>query len=648
MAEGGPSPQSPSTGENTDTDELTSCPICFERYVKPKYLPCLHTFCEACLQSYITKGHEDKSAGFKCPLCRTFVPAPGNPDGPSEWAALLPVNHFMNSLMDRNNLKSGEKLCQACKRENETESATSWCKECMEALCAACCKYHRRHLLSNFHELVPIEQISFDSLPVRSEILNCSEHTDKRLEFYCADHKVPCCITCVTLLHRKCESVDSVTKIAGEFRKSTETEELLGELNKRRNDLLNSVKRHTENITEIEEDAKQIAQEITNFADEITQHVTKMKQKSLAELAQVRKTETQMVNKGKEQCENITSLLDNYHKMITMAQKHGSDVHFFLEYQQIRQLYANWQQTQQKEMSQIKIARIKWDVSDSAQKWNTDVQCLGEITVRKTSESVCDPEIDLMTATPVLIKEFPSPFGLVASGAIFLTDDSLLLADRRLPRCVVVNKDGVVLREIKLDKKPFGLDLFTEDTALISFEDESFVQKLDTKTWNLGEKTMLDYTCTAISYCNDGLVYASNSTFVHKFNLTGLDSDICRSLNSYCIKAHDTDHIVVGNYGNYTVKCMSSNGSEKFVYRSSNLKHPFGLDVDRQGNAYIVGLTSRNLHQVSFDGKRSRILLQDAVGGQDTCCVKFKPLSQEFLVTADGGKMLKFYKMDRA
>ena len=174
------------------------------------------------------------------------------------------------------------------------------------------------------------------------------------------------------------------------------------------------------------------------------------------------------------------------------------------------------------------------------------------------------------------------------------------------------------------------------------------ILKLDTKTWNLGEKTMLDYTCTAISYCNDGLVYASNSTFVHKFNLTGLDSDICRSLNSYCIKAHDTDHIVVGNYGNYTVKCMSSNGSEKFVYRSSNLKHPFGLDVDRQGNAYIVGLTSRNLHQVSFDGKRSRILLQDAVGGQDTCCVKFKPLSQEFLVTADGGKMLKFYKMDRA
>lgn len=56
-----------------------SCPICLEQIMKPKCLPCSHTFCEKCLQIYITRdaiGKENCSFEFKCPVCRRLTGSP--------------------------------------------------------------------------------------------------------------------------------------------------------------------------------------------------------------------------------------------------------------------------------------------------------------------------------------------------------------------------------------------------------------------------------------------------------------------------------------------------------------------------------------------------------------------------------------------
>ena len=45
-------------------DELINCPICFEKFVNPKILPCHHTFCDACVIK-MEKGH-----CIECPMDR--------------------------------------------------------------------------------------------------------------------------------------------------------------------------------------------------------------------------------------------------------------------------------------------------------------------------------------------------------------------------------------------------------------------------------------------------------------------------------------------------------------------------------------------------------------------------------------------------
>lgn len=66
------------------------CSICLDRYDNPKVLPCLHTFCERCLQNYIP-AH---SLTLSCPVCRqtSILPEKG--------VAALQNNFFITNLMD--------------------------------------------------------------------------------------------------------------------------------------------------------------------------------------------------------------------------------------------------------------------------------------------------------------------------------------------------------------------------------------------------------------------------------------------------------------------------------------------------------------------------------------------------------------------
>ena len=92
------------------TGHLT-CPICYELYKKPKYLPCYHSYCEEYLVKLVVQSN------ITCPECRktSVVPSGG--------AKQLPNNFFINRLLDEIALKrkvdgEEEAKCDQCVRED--------------------------------------------------------------------------------------------------------------------------------------------------------------------------------------------------------------------------------------------------------------------------------------------------------------------------------------------------------------------------------------------------------------------------------------------------------------------------------------------------------------------------------------------------
>ena len=206
--------------ETLKTVELLNCSICLERFKTPRHLPCLHTFCENCLASYITsttKTESSRQNGFPCPICRRHV-APESPGSSMDtWAKSFPVNHLINSMMELADLEittdQSATKCHWCERLLKSEIAVVWCKDCKDALCDNCKMVHG--VIRHFeHTVIPIWEIGkVDCLLLEVEE-PCPLHKGKVYEVYCSDHATLCCSVCFATKHRKCEDVKSLDEIA--------------------------------------------------------------------------------------------------------------------------------------------------------------------------------------------------------------------------------------------------------------------------------------------------------------------------------------------------------------------------------------------------------------------------------------------------
>lgn len=88
----------------SSSGDIFRCPICLEEVRIPKYISCLYTFCESCIQTYISstaKCHE--SEGLKtidCPVFRKRINAPRKDISDEEWAfSLSQVKEIPNKII---------------------------------------------------------------------------------------------------------------------------------------------------------------------------------------------------------------------------------------------------------------------------------------------------------------------------------------------------------------------------------------------------------------------------------------------------------------------------------------------------------------------------------------------------------------------
>lgn len=114
-------------------DNLTVCPVCFQKFNIPRILPCAHTFCHDCLDSHIKASTKSRPLGFACPLCREFITAPGvlGQCASDKWSELFPINKLIVSLSGKcNDSIPPTVLCDVCKKDGNEETAINWCKDC--------------------------------------------------------------------------------------------------------------------------------------------------------------------------------------------------------------------------------------------------------------------------------------------------------------------------------------------------------------------------------------------------------------------------------------------------------------------------------------------------------------------------------------
>ncbi|KAM9801095.1 tripartite motif-containing protein 3-like isoform 1-T1 [Neosynchiropus ocellatus] len=162
------------------------CSICLDHYHNPKVLPCLHTFCEKCLQNYIPP----QSLTLSCPVCRqtSILPEKG--------VAALQNNFFITNLME---VLQRDPECSRIEACNVLESASA-ATACQPLSCP-----NHEGKVSQHDGLLRrwCHMTQYGSKQGQGLIFAAPLHHLQVMEFYCESCETAMCLECTEGEHRE-------------------------------------------------------------------------------------------------------------------------------------------------------------------------------------------------------------------------------------------------------------------------------------------------------------------------------------------------------------------------------------------------------------------------------------------------------------
>ncbi|XP_065929896.1 uncharacterized protein [Magallana gigas] len=624
---------------SVETGVTTTCPICFESFKTPRILPCLHTFCHNCLSPYILSTCKTKESpvGFPCPLCRCFVPAPSFSVELEKWSELIPINKAIQVLIEK-----GDKLCDACQREDEEIVASDWCESCSDSLCAMCTKYHKRNAAFRSHTLVPIadfSKVSGKKESMEPTSVVCKDHGNS-VEYICVDHEELCCTKCVCTKHRTCTQVDDIEEAADSLRKSEKIKTLSEEIFQFQGSLVKAKSDGEDTIRYIDDTSDQIKKESTELRDKIVNHVNALLEDHLSELAKNAKEHERNVASVVDAASDRQLLMAQYLHTLENTEKTSASV-LVNEYLKIKKQFAY--------VSKSGLSQISLQLQSSVSKDLAGILHVKKFTDLKTRiKSIPLCGIDFTSANMKLICELPG-----TTGGCFLKNGDIVLVDH--DSCQLLHyRNAVLVRKAKLEILP--LDAVCQSSSMLLISHNATFSIKSSFKGNIGKFNLdkceenEDYIFTETSVyslaISGGSIYAACSDVIIKFDHKG--NTVQRypvDMYTYSVATNNSNEIISSSCSTQNVTVMNSCGELMYTYSHEKLKHPRGLDVNFTGNIFVAGMDSHNIHVLTHKAELLKIF---AIGFKSQpICIKFKENSNVCFV-GSYGKTTKVYEFQEA
>ncbi len=176
-----------------------TCKVCRRQYKNPKTLPCLHSFCAACLQNISTTT--SNCTRVRCPECRKAIQIQSTEftDSPDAFSInrQIELHTFVMKATGKVEAK-----CEKC--SNKSVRATSFCHDCSKFICELCVTIHKSWSEFSSHSVISLMTLkeSYGKyIPKKDETVACKAHS-KECTFYCESCEELICHECIVKGHR--------------------------------------------------------------------------------------------------------------------------------------------------------------------------------------------------------------------------------------------------------------------------------------------------------------------------------------------------------------------------------------------------------------------------------------------------------------
>ena len=308
-------------------EEQLTCPVCLDHYTNPKSLPCLHSFCQHCLEG-LPLDKKNETYYLSCPTCRHHT------ELPEEGAVAFPVAFTLNNLKDiysllRKVADPQQVTCDNC----TTANATGYCKDCSKFLCTECDGVHKKWGPTSNHQLTSLDEmtasVSYNpqllALAQQEPTLTCSVPChDEPLKYYYDTCDESICCDCTLGTHKDHE----YDLVSASYTKHCQ--ELEGSLNpvKGKIETLKKVlSALAKREGEIRERGERVLEEIHEMVEEMMNALRQSERKLTEQAKRVTDAKLKVLSEQFESAEKSLSLLKDVEDYVEQSLKTGSPQH---------------------------------------------------------------------------------------------------------------------------------------------------------------------------------------------------------------------------------------------------------------------------------------------------------------------------------
>ena len=190
------------------SDQLV-CSVCQEEYSRPRVLPCLHVFCESCLEKLVDMR------SILCPNCRRSASLLGS--SVSSFPRAFYIQHLFEireALEMAQNRKKAS--CSKC-GEGEVQA---FCADCGQFICSFCHDMHLKwkelqgHQISSLFE---VQEMASKMVTPRKVTVFCTKHSTEPMKLFCETCEEVICRDCTVKAHRYHE-YDLIPEVFSKYR----------------------------------------------------------------------------------------------------------------------------------------------------------------------------------------------------------------------------------------------------------------------------------------------------------------------------------------------------------------------------------------------------------------------------------------------
>ncbi|XP_063426137.1 uncharacterized protein LOC134709943 [Mytilus trossulus] len=528
----------------------------------------------------------------------------------------------------------GGDFCTLCYDDDGSfTEAVTWCTKCEVLLCTDCEKQHTKSRTYKDHKTMSIKD--YHKLPkLMLEIsCQCRDHK-KKFELYCAYHDCPCCVTCITDTHNKCQDLKPLSDILKQVKSSASVQLCEKDLNNVKENLEEIIKYLLRRIDANNNQKTKAAEQVRSMRKSIDDFLNKLEQEIFYDLeskhSKLKSKTNFLLQQVTQKANEISQLQNEFSKMSQSA----TELQMFIGLREIEKTTSKVAKYIDELKSGDNLEEKKLEVrSSSAQQTILqDVKSFGDININ-TSQSTLrikpgrkNQAQNLVATVPRIEKIKPSMLRTLRipedmkymyfNVCRILPDGKYLTLNHQSctsHSLLLFDNDGIFERKVITFTEYIHDACFVRNNIVaVTLGSENQTALVDIEKNTTIQTIKLSHSCCGVA--SDGrILMISNAEKSSIVNLNDETQTILEEVGATGLSLFG-GNIYATVFSDNKVCCYKETGEPLWTFHHHDIESPEEIAVDKHGFVYTISRGNNNFLVISPDGKTCKTILSEVDG----------------------------------